>query len=82
MDIDWKQQGDNTSFRDIETVAFVLEIGCEHFFGREPVSYTHLDVYKRQLYDGEDHVFQRRAPPGHRRPEEGRLRGDGAPLYL
>ena len=22
-------------FRDIEIVAFVLEIGCEHFFGRE-----------------------------------------------
>ena len=28
-------KGDNTSFRNIETVAFVLEIDCERFFGRE-----------------------------------------------
>lgn len=28
---------DNTSFRSIETVAFVLEIGCEHFFGRDNI---------------------------------------------
>ena len=28
----------------------MVEIGCGGFPGTAPVSYTHLDVYKRQLF--------------------------------
>lgn len=36
---------------------------------------AHYTMVKTTFFNGVRH-------PGHRRPEEGRLRGDGAPLYL
>ena len=39
--------------------------------GVTPVSYTHLDVYKRQALCGARHAFPRPDPGGQPRPDQG-----------
>ena len=81
---------DNRKYRFcfIDYMWYVAEIWHErertNLNGRMPVSYTHLDVYKRQVqsrfYQSES--VQRGVPGGKDRPGNARIRGEADRLSL
>ena len=47
--VGWDDDGDVGRVPHLLSVGYHLGLGQRHLSGKDPVSYTHLDVYKRQV---------------------------------